>query len=778
MTTVWLAVVLPTLAYAICAVPEYTSEGAVQVSSSAGMAGAGPLLELMGGGPQAEVQTEVEIMRRPEFVLDVLHGLRLELVDPDEPRVVTADMGVAFGGASPVAPALRALREAATEVRLAPDVFEPVPATLEVLDDGTLRLSVEKDGTVVTAEGHAGTLLEAGPVGLVLSKNPIEPGTAFSFEVLPDGELLERYERRIHVTPLGTQRDPTNIVRISVRHRDRATAQAIAQRMMEHYLDKTLEWQSKSASQAAEFIEEQLASVEERLTSSEDALRSYAASENAVQLDTQAKVAIEQASELEARRIALGMQLSTIGAVLRRLSRAEGGDGSASADLTANFFEDPVLAEAVGALTQAETHYATLRASLTPEHPRVRQLGRALAEQRKEVRRLLASARKNLRHQVERIDAELEKMDAMMRAYPDKQLELARLVRQQEVNQRLYTMLLEKHEEARIVKASTTTDKRIVDTANLPHKRTSPQRARLLAFSGFAGLFLGLVAAAGRELLQRTVDTVEAARDLVPFPVYGTIPEVEGFGKDGDRRLGVRDLWARPHDAAPEAFRALGVAVALLPVTKKEARIVVATSAQPGEGKSTVTANLAASLARAGKKVLLVDLDLRKPVQHRMWKETRAPGYSDLLGSGEGAAGLSTFGRRIDEPALTLLPAGTRLPDTVSAVMNADLDDLLAAWSRRFDFIVVDSPPAFVAETRVLAQHADLLLLVTRPGRVERAHLRHAVESLERHDCAKGLVLNAVARRHAGDDYGYGYYYYHSAYGTDATEAAAKEDVA
>ena len=110
--------------------------------------------------------------------------------------------------------------------------------------------------------------------------------------------------------------------------------------------------------------------------------------------------------------------------------------------------------------------------------------------------------------------------------------------------------------------------------------------------------------------------------------------------------------------------------------------------------------------------------------------------------------------------------------------MNADLDDLLAAWSRRFDFIVIDSPPAFVAETRVLAQHADLLLLVTRPGRVERAHLRHAVESLERHDCAKGLVLNAVARRHAGDDYGYGYYYYHSAYGTDATEAAAKEDVA
>ncbi len=100
--------------------------------------------------------------------------------------------------------------------------------------------------------------------------------------------------------------------------------------------------------------------------------------------------------------------------------------------------------------------------------------------------------------------------------------------------------------------------------------------------------------------------------------------------------------------------------------------------------------------------------------------------------------------------------------------MAPALPKLLAAWCREYDWIVLDSPPAFVAETAVLAQQADLILLVARPGMVERANLRHAIEALERVDVPRGLVLNAVGRQHTGYYSGSGYYYYHSSYGRDA----------
>jgi Mrp family chromosome partitioning ATPase len=91
---------------------------------------------------------------------------------------------------------------------------------------------------------------------------------------------------------------------------------------------------------------------------------------------------------------------------------------------------------------------------------------------------------------------------------------------------------------------------------------------------------------------------------------------------------------------------------------------------------------------------------------------------------------------------------------------------------------VIDSPPAFVAETAALAQHADLVLLVARPGVVERANLRHAVEALERVETPRGLVLNAVGREHTGYYYGAGYYYYQASYGRDAAKGDGREKAA
>ncbi|MBC8069102.1 MAG: CpsD/CapB family tyrosine-protein kinase, partial [Deltaproteobacteria bacterium] len=264
--------------------------------------------------------------------------------------------------------------------------------------------------------------------------------------------------------------------------------------------------------------------------------------------------------------------------------------------------------------------------------------------------------------------------------------------------------------------------------------------------------------------LQRRLHTVEAVKRELPVAVYGSLPLLAA-AKGGRARLDLDLVWGDAHGPSAEAFRALCVSVSLTPAHGR-GRVIQVTSSQPGEGKSTVVSNLAVSLRKTGATVLVVDLDLRKPVQHRQWQLMRAPGYADLVAEGGGVEQSKRVTQHVEAWDLDLVSAGSRLPDTMSSLMSPLLGAQIAEWATQYDFVLLDSPPAFVPDTTIVARHADLVLIVARPGVVERASLRHAVASLSRVNVAKGLVLNAITRRHSEDYYGSAYAYaYKGGYG-------------
>jgi len=756
---IWLAVATVTAIYSYTVIPEYRSSGAVQVSK--GSNGSNPLAEFGLGGGKAEVATEVEIIKRHEFTAEVLRKLGLHVVEPDEPKF-TLSPDIIFGRRSPINEQLRRVRSAVLVASVSEQRFTPVKLKLTVTDPTKVSILIEGD---TERELKVGELLDTGDFMLQFGSAPLEVGDAIELAVLPEAKLLRRYESRISVKTLGTHQDPTNIVEVSVTHRDRSTAQAIVGTLINLYLQRTLEHQTKSASQTASFIETQLEEVRSTLRSAEQALLEFSQDEQAVQLDTQAKVAIESAAGLETRRITAELQERTIGTVLDRLERRP-GEGAAS--LTSNFFEDPVLAGSIAQLTAEETKYETLKASLTPDHPTVLLLQQTLEFQRKNVIDLLKSARRNLSSQRTQLERELSTVAESMKQYPDKQLELARLTRDMTVSERLYILLLEKLEEAEILKASTTTDKRIVDPSSLPDVPTSPKRTQLLAFGALVGLIIGLSAALLAHYRQSRLETVEAVREVAALPVYGTVPRV-----DSDRQLSVQTLWAENNSSLVESFRALAVSVSLVPGEAGCGKLIVVTSCQPGEGKSTIAGNLAEAISRSGKKVLLLDLDLRRPTQHRAWGAPRAPGYTDLLATTENSA-FKEIGSYPTDSRTKLLTAGTRVADTVAAVMTPSLEQLLNVAVAQNDFVLIDCPPAFVAETPALARFADLLMLVARPGVTERYNLLQALDVLGGLDVSAGLVLNAVGKQHSDQYYGYHYNYYYSRdYGRDSNDRHA-----
>lgn len=760
----------PIAAYAVFAVPTYTSSGVLQVSSQQG--GLDPMLDLLGGGGSGEIETEVEILRRREFVLGVLKDLHLQVTHAADGAMLTTDAAVSLGGASPTPEPLRRLRDVITTAEVSSHHFNAVSLELEGIDESTLAIDlVLGDDQREHLELAIGTPVAHDAFTLDLSAQPLEAGERLAIDLVPDGELLERAMPGLAVDAMGDQLNPTNLVSISFAHRDRDIARAVVDGIMQRYLAQNLGWQSEGAAKAATFIRERLESAQTDLEADEERLRVFAEAEGAVQLDTQARVTIESTAALEAERRQTEIQQTVLGSVIAGLnSRTRAGEG---AHLTANFFDDPVLGTSIGALTQAETEFAMLGATLAEDHPQVREASRKLTLQRKEVGRLLRSARQNVSARRVEIDRQLGEYSATLAAYPAKDVQLARLMRDVEVSQKLYGFLLERHREAEIVEASTTIDKRIVDAASLPHRITTPRRPRLVA----TGLASAVLAAFGAVwlayALQRRLHTVEAIKRELPVAVYGTVPQLGALRTDR-ARLDLDTVWGDSHGAAAEAFRALCVSVELSP-SRGRGRVIQVTSSQPGEGKSTVISNLAVSLRKSGARVLVVDVDLRKPVQHRQWKVARSPGYAELVAGGCAPEMSRRLTHHVEQWDLDVMSAGAKLPDTMSSLMSPLFATAVEQWASDYDFVLLDSPPAFVPDTTIISRYVDLVLIVARPGVVERASLRHAIMALSRVRVAKGLVLNGVTRRHSEDYYGSGYAYsYGGSYGeTDEPQRAA-----
>ncbi|MEM6289676.1 MAG: AAA family ATPase [Myxococcota bacterium] len=748
----------PFVLFGLFALPSYSSSGVVQVANEG--SSPVPMLELMGELGGSQVETEVEILRRREAVVATFSKLGLHVIDPNRPFLVTTDWSVASGKDSPTPDWLASLRETISIAHVSPERFKGLQVSIEADGEAALRVSIGEAEQATTYATAVGEVLEAEGLTLSFRDVPVEPGASATVYVETEGEMLERLLPQLQVAPVGARDRSTDLVAVRFTHADRFASQAVVDDLMRRYLAQSLDWQATGASKSAEFIRQRLADADAELADAEQKLREFSEAEHAVQLDTQARVTIENVAMIEAELRQAEVEANVLGSLHKGLkTRLKDGQG---AYLTASFVGDPVLSASIAALTENETRLATLSATLTNDHPKLRETQRQIARQRREVQRLLGTARKNVGSRVANLERERDSAAAALTDFPAKNLQLARYMRDVEVSQKLYAFLLERYREAEILEASTTIDKRIVESAHVPHDMASPRRGRIWASGLAAALFAAVAAAWLSHALRRRLQSVDDVASEFDFGVYGVVPMLDE-GRKADRKDNARlphtAIWAETHSPAAEAFRALCVSVTLTPAEAGRGRIIALSSSQQGEGKSTVVSNLAVSLARAGSKVLVIDLDLRRPVQHREWRSKRDGGFTNLLAAGD----MSCFGDyvRSQDCGVDVLTAGQRVPDSLPSLMSPKLPELLELARAQYDYVLLDSAPSFVPDGSVVAQHADLLLVVARPGVLERAHARRARVVWSRLSAPKGLVLNAVERNHGGDD---GYYYYGGGY--------------
>lgn len=368
--------------------------------------------------------------------------------------------------------------------------------------------------------------------------------------------------------------------------------------------------------------------------------------------------------------------------------------------------------------------------------------------------------------QLKEINGQIAAMNEHIKSLPAIEQNLLRLQREVKVNTDLYTALLNTAQQLRLITVGKVSNVRLVDTPMLPEKPVKPNRPVLLALSLLAGLFLGVVAAFFRKSLAGGIDSPEQLEQVAGVPVFATIPhskkQRELYQQVNAKHQKVPLLAnVSSTDVAVESLRNFRTALQFsLPKFKNN--IVLITGATPGMGKSFVSANLAAIMAATGKKVLLIDADLRNGLLHLYFGFGRHDGLSDAIA---GARRLEQVIHQGVIENMDFITTGTLPQHPSELLLRPNFGVFLQELSSRYDLVLIDAPPILaVADTMIIGAHVGAIYIMTRagvttPGEISESMKRLSQAGLE----AKGVLFNDLKVRPGR--YGYGYSYGRSGYG-------------
>lgn len=317
----------------------------------------------------------------------------------------------------------------------------------------------------------------------------------------------------------------------------------------------------------------------------------------------------------------------------------------------------------------------------------------------------------------------------------------------------------------------------VVSPADEPRAPVSPRPVRNAVLAIVVGLAIGLGLAMLRHRLDRRLRGRRDFESLIEAPVLATIPQVAGWRRTSNAEL---VTVSAPQSAAAEAYRALRTNVQYL-WKERDLRVMAVTSAKMGDGKTTTVANLAVSLAQAGRRVIAVSCDLRKPRLHAFFGGDNEMGVTSLL---QGEADLLDVVQRTDVENLRVIASGPIPPNPAELLSSDGMDTLLESLRPMADIVLIDSPPVLaVADALILGPKTDGVIVVADAGSGARDEVSHVRQELEQvggriiggvfnsFDPERTLYYSPQYRRR----YGYGYASYYVEPGTEAQRAAEAE---
>ena len=574
-----------------------------------------------------------------------------------------------------------------------------------------------------------------------------------------------------------SQERETRLVHIMTRDRSPERAMLLSNSIADAYIEKTMEDRLGATTGALEWLGKQLDGLKRQLEQSELALHEFSEQHTnlAVSLEDQQNIVASNIQQISRSLTDTKTKRINLNARLEELSAMNVNDPLQvkSALIMTSTSMNSMRERYRALLTEREAlivHYGDAHPKIIANTAQLETVKQAM---RAEIDGLIGAAQSDV-NEVKSVEKGLQiALDQANRVGLELNLQEIthrRLQRERDNTSKLYGTLLERTAQTDLTRALQVAYVRVIDRALVPAIAVSPRVNTALSIGALLGLLLGVGLAITLEQLDRVIRTVEDA-ETAGITVLGVMPHIDeaaaltnrtyGRRKRRDRpaELGNRDLIVHNHpkSSVAECCRTIRTNITFMSADRPRKTIVV-TSASPREGKTTVAISLAISLAQSGKRILIVDTDLRKPRIHRSFGKPLSRGVTTVL-VGEHTAKEAIQDTEI--PGLSLLASGPIPPNPSELLHTEQFRALIAELAKNFDHLIFDSPPlAAVTDAAIISPQVDGTILIIHTQRTTREALKSALRQLR--DVSghlTGGVLNEVDL--STQRYGYSSYYYY-----------------
>jgi polysaccharide biosynthesis transport protein len=571
-------------------------------------------------------------------------------------------------------------------------------------------------------------------------------------------EVVESYFDRLEVDTLGRN---SRVIAISFTSESPELAASVANTIAETYVALQVERKLAATERAGEWLGERLVEVGAEIKALEETVGEMR-SARAAAGGWDSELLEQQISEVNSQLTQARAERERAEAESRQIDSLVAASG---AEAVFEVVDPQLLIWTNEQLMWLRRTEAELRAEYGADHPAVAEVRTAIDQLIEETSaRLIASVRNRVQVSADRVQAleqELRRLVEESIMARRNQVELRIAEREAEATAEVYETLLARSKETAQTGLEQP-DARIISRASAPHRPSYPKRFLLLGVALLGSIALSGTLVGLAEGIERGYRSSRELKRSVPLPVLGEVPWVGGHA---DRDGLAEALLADPASPFAESLRTLALSLELS--GSGHAKIVLISSSVPREGKTTLVTCLARTIALTGRKVLVVDCDLRRPNCHTVLHLSRAPGLSSYLCD---QAPIDDVVQRDGPSGLDFVSGGEVEPNPLQLLHSDKLPQLLSAMRPRYDVILLDSPPVLpIADTRLLSALVDRCILAVRWRTTARDAVLRAIEQIgQAGGRIAGLVLTQV-KGQADHDYGYYYASYRAALKEDKT---------
>lgn len=569
------------------------------------------------------------------------------------------------------------------------------------------------------------------------------PPDQSSAEGLAESGRISAFLGRLSIEPVRNSR----LVRVHFDSIDAAFSAKVANAVAEGYIASNLERRFESSSYAKNFLEDQLQQLKLRLEDSEQGLVAFAQKERIVDMDDRQNLVVQNLSQLN--QALSKAQDERIRAEARN-RQAQAAVGMGLSDVLGS----AIIQDLQAKKSRVQAEYQEKLRIYKPDYPEMQQLKGQVEEFQRLIDAEVANIKGSIaadyqagQAQEDLLREHIDQLKAEVLDLQSRSIQYNILKREVDTSRQLYDGLLQRYKEVGLAGGVGTNNLSVVDRAEVPTGKHKPRLALNLAVGLLLGAFAGVLLAFLAEHLDDTVKAPEDLEKLLGLAVLGIIPKL----KTGTPTQALAD----PRSAFAEAYRSLRTALQFS-TGEGVPKSLLVTSATPAEGKSTTALVLAQNFAQLGRRVLLIDADLRNPSLHKLLRLDNSAGLSNCLA---GAAKVPEMIQATGSEFLAVLPSGPLPPNPAELLAGPRFVSLLTVACHKYDQVIIDGPPVMgLADAPIIANQAGGTLLIVESGSARLGVVRG---SLKRLAAARARLLGGLLTkfdvRSAGYGYGYGY---------------------